>query len=285
MRCSRDHRYAAIDGARTSIDVTMYELEDGVAEQALVAAARRAVAVRVLLNRGGGMNASAFARLRAGGVQVRWSPPYFALTHQKTITVDHRRSLVMTMNLIARYYADTRDFVVSDGRRADVKAIEAVFDADWAGRAIIPSPGSGDLLWSPGAQHVLIVTIDRARASLDVENEELAYEPIVAALCRAAERGVRVRLVMTYQSESSGPLATLGHCGASVRVDHGETPIYIHAKEIIADGTSAYVGSQNFSYDSLTRNRELGLVIADRPLIDSLEATFARDYQDATGPG
>jgi cardiolipin synthase A/B len=280
--------YKAIDGARTSIDMTMYELDDPTAEHDLAAAARRGVKVRVLLSSGldrydEAENAAAARYLRARGVLVRFSPSYFALTHQKTITIDARRSLIMTLNLTSRYYADTRDFAIWDDRPADVSAIEAVFDADWDARMINPPTGSGDLLWSPGAQGALVALIESARTSIDVENEEMADQPIIAALCHATQRRVRVRVVMTYESEWADAFSTLDRCGAGVRVYHGETPLYIHAKEILVDDTRAYVGSQNFSYDSLERNRELGLITTSTPLIRALERTFAADYRGA-GP-
>jgi phosphatidylserine/phosphatidylglycerophosphate/cardiolipin synthase-like enzyme len=266
--------------------MTMYELEDPTAEGALAAAARRGVKVRVLLDggyygSGAPANAGASAYLRAHNVQVRSSPSYFALTHQKTITVDHRRSLIMTLNLTAQYYVNTRDFAIEDVRPADVQAIESVFEADWTRHRIIPPAGAGDLVWSPGAESALVGLIDHARTSLDVENEEMADQPVIAALCRASKRGVRVRVVMTYASKWAQPLASLAGCGAQVHLFHGETPLYIHAKEIVADGSRAYVGSENFSYTSLERNRELGVITTSRPVLGSLESTFTSDFSAA----
>jgi phosphatidylserine/phosphatidylglycerophosphate/cardiolipin synthase-like enzyme len=280
--------YDAINSARKSIDMTMYELEDPTAERDLAAAAHRGVKVRVILNAGPdgedeAENEGALRYLRAHGVLVRWSPSYFALTHQKSITIDGRRSLVMTLNLTSRYYANTRDFAIWDERPADVAAIESVFEADWGGRMINPPTGSGDLLWSPGAQGALVALIDGAHTSVDVENEEMADPPIIAALCGAARRGVRVRGVMTYESEWARAFSTLARCGVSIRVYHGETPIYIHAKLLVVDGARAYVGSENFSYDSLERNRELGIITTSATIVRSLEATFAGDYRGA-GP-
>jgi phosphatidylserine/phosphatidylglycerophosphate/cardiolipin synthase-like enzyme len=275
--------YTALNSARRTIDMTMYELEDPTAERALAAAARRGVDVRVLLDGGyygGGSpaNAGAFAYLRAHNVQVRWSPSYFALTHQKTITIDRRRSLVMTLNLTSQYYANTRDFAVDDQQPRDVAAIEATFAADWGGRRIVPPVGFGDLLWSPGAERALVGLIAGARASLDLENEEMADRPVIAALCAAVQRGVRVRVVMTYASEWAGAFSTLGRCGAKVHLFHGETPLYIHAKVIVTDRTLAYLGSQNFSYTSLERNRELGVIVTSDPIVHSLESTFGADF-------
>jgi phosphatidylserine/phosphatidylglycerophosphate/cardiolipin synthase-like enzyme len=244
----------------------------------------------VLLNRGtygdgDPENDPAFAYLREHGVQVRSSPSYFALTHQKTITIDHRRSPVMTLNLTAEYYATSRDFAIWDDHPADVDAIETVFDADWDSHRISPPVGSVDLLWSPGAQSALVVLIERARKSIAVENEEMADQPIIAALCQAAERRVIVRVVMTYEGAWASAFSTLAHCGVSVHVYRAEAPLYIHAKEIIADGKSAYVGSQNFSYDSLERTRELGLITTSQPVIRSLQRTFDADYRGAAAAG
>jgi phosphatidylserine/phosphatidylglycerophosphate/cardiolipin synthase-like enzyme len=84
---------------------------------------------------------------------------------------------------------------------------------------------------------------------------------------------------MTYESEWAGAFATLARCGASVHARQSERPLYIHAKEIVADGMRAYVGSQKFSYASLERNRELGLITTSRGVIRSLERSFDGDYR------
>jgi phosphatidylserine/phosphatidylglycerophosphate/cardiolipin synthase-like enzyme len=283
---------AAIDGdvaaARRSVDVTMYELDDTTFEGALVADARRGVRVRVLLNGGyyghGGFpaNAAATRYLRAHGVPVRASSSAFALTHEKTITIDGRTSLVMTLNLTSRYYATDRDFAIVDNRPADVAAIERVFDADWRGEQITPSAGTGDLLWSPGAENRLLSLIAGARTSLEVENEELDDSAITSALCAAAGRRVSVRVVMTYEDSWRDAFATLTGCGVQVATYAQDAPLYIHAKEILVDDREAFVGSQNFSPTSLDANRELGIITTNPAIVTELAQTFADDDAGAT---
>lgn len=275
-----------IERARHRVELTMYELSDPAVESALAAAEHRGVAVRVLLNGGyyshrDDKNAAAHAYLAGHGVPVRYSSPAFAFTHQKTLTVDGKLSAVMTLNFTSVYYAADRDFAVLDGQPADVAAIEAVFDADWRSRAISPSRGTGDLVWSPGAGSALLRLIASAHHGLDVENEELADDDAVSALCAAARRGVDVRLVMTYATEWKPAFAQLGGCGAHVHLYHGEHPIYVHAKLIVADGRRAFVGSQNFSVTSLERNRELGIVTRDAAIVRGLSSTFDTDYAHA----
>jgi phosphatidylserine/phosphatidylglycerophosphate/cardiolipin synthase-like enzyme len=287
-----DQGLAAMDGdvaaARRSVDVTMYELDDTRFEAALVADARRGVKVRVLLNGGyygrGGFpaNDAATSYLRAHGVRVRASPSSFALTHQKTITIDNKASLVMTLNLTSRYYATDRDFAIADTRPADVAAIERVFGADWSDKQISPSAGTGDLVWSPGAQNELLSLIAAAKTSLEVESEEMDDSAITSALCAAASRRVHVRVVMTYDDSWRDAFATLTACGVQVRTYAQDAALYIHAKEIVVDDREAFVGSQNFSPTSLEANRELGIITANPQIVTQLAQTFAADDNGAT---
>jgi phosphatidylserine/phosphatidylglycerophosphate/cardiolipin synthase-like enzyme len=275
---------ALIGGARHRIELTMYELSDRVVERALASAAVRGVDVRVALNGGyyserDAYNAPARAYLSAHRVHVRYTPTYFALTHEKTLTVDGRVSAIMTLNFDG-LYASTRDYAILDRRAADVRAIVAAFDDDWAGRLDSPSRGSGDLVWSPGAEGDVLGLIDHARRTIELEDEEMAYEPATDALCGAARRGVRVRIVMTYESDWRAALARLRRCGAWVRVYHGQS-YYIHAKALVADGRVALVGSQNLSAGSLGANRELGITVGDRAIVSALARDIARDYAGA----
>jgi phosphatidylserine/phosphatidylglycerophosphate/cardiolipin synthase-like enzyme len=276
-----------IAAAKHSVDMTMYELDDTAIEAELVADRRRGVTVRVLLNGGyygGGFseNDDATSYLRANGVAVRTSSAAFALTHQKTITIDDRTSLVMTLNLTSRYYTTSRDFAVLDTQPADVAAIEQVFNADWSHTSITPSAGSGDLVWSPGAESEQIALIDSARSTLDVENEEMDDGYITSALCGVARRRVKVSVVMTYDDSWREAFDELSGCGVQIRTYAEDAPLYIHAKEILVDGHQAFVGSQNFSQTSLQDNRELGIVTSDPAIVSELGRTFASDFRGAS---
>jgi phosphatidylserine/phosphatidylglycerophosphate/cardiolipin synthase-like enzyme len=276
-----------VAAAKHSVDMTMYELDDTTIEAELVADRRRGVTVRVLLNGGyygGGFseNDDATSYLRANGVTVRTSSASFALTHQKTITIDDRTSLVMTLNLTSRYYSTSRDFAILDTQPADVAAIEQVFNADWSHTPITPSDGSGDLVWSPGAESEQIALIDSAHSTLDVENEEMDDSYITSALCDVARRRVKVSVVMTYDDSWREAFDELTGCGVQVRTYSEDAPLYIHAKEILVDGREAFVGSQNFSRTSLQDNRELGIVTSDPAIVGELGRTFASDFRGAS---
>jgi cardiolipin synthase len=273
----------AIRSARRTAELVMYEDEDGQVDAALAAARARGVSVRVLLNggyygEGSPDNEPAYKYLRAHRVDVRWTPSYFALTHQKSLVVDGR-AYILTFNFTPQYYASSRDFGVVDTNPADVRAIELTFAADFAGRKIT-APMGHDLVWSPGSEQAQVALIDSARGYVDVYNEEMDSTPVEQALENAARRGVDVRVTMTYDSEWKAAFVALASAGVHVRTYAADAPLYIHAKMILT-ASRAFVGSENFSYTSLERNRELGVSFTALGVIQSLRATFNGDFAHA----
>ena len=259
--------------------MTMYELADQQAESILAADAARGVDVRVVLDQKleKSNNAAAFNYLSAHDVHVVWAPTSFDAVHEKAAVVDGSRALIMTLNLTSRYYPDTRDFAVIDDQGADVGAIEAVFDADFTGS---PAELAGsDLVWSPGSETPLETFIGSARKSLLVENEEMSNRAIVSALAAAARRGVQVEVIMTDTGRYGSELSTLSSAGVKVRTYPDDPSVlYIHAKAMVADGTTAFVGSENFTTSSLEYNRELGLITSDPSVVGPLGAVMTKDF-------
>jgi len=276
--------YRLISGARSSVDLTMYELADPTAEVDLAADARRGVNVRVILDqhREKSANYGAFDYLAAHGVHVRWGPADTTF-HQKTLTIDDTTSVIMTLNLAARYYRSTRDFAVIDTRRADVSAIADTFDADFAGHSITP-PDGRDLVWSPtNAQASVLSVISHATHTLGVEDEEMDDPAVTSALAAAARRGVNVKIIMTAEAQRDHASSELSSAGAHIRLYPDRSGVlYIHAKVIVADagrsGQQALIGSQNFSIASLDYNRELGVQTRNGAVVAPVSATLARDY-------
>ena len=275
-----------IESASSSIDLVMYEFEDTQLEQLLAQRAKEGIAVRVILDNGyfgagSSANEQAFDYLRTNGVSVQWSSQYFALTHQKTLIIDGNAALIMTFNFSPQYYKSDRDFGVEDNDPKDVAAVEGAFDSDWNGQNSTAENGD-DLVWSPNSRPLLLSLINTAQASLDVYNEEMQDPQIISALEAAAGRGVDVEVDMTYSSEWKTAFTALSRSGVHVRTYAANAPLYIHAKVIIADGSQAFVGSENFSSTSLDQNRELGILLSDPAVVAQLSSTFANDWGNAT---
>lgn len=286
--------YNLINSAKSTIDMTMYELVDTTAQTDLCKAVVRGVTVRVILdvNNEKSNNTSAYDQLKSCGVNVVWAWSKYQATHQKTITIDaatsNAQTAIMTLNLTSRYYSTTRDFAVIENDANDIAAIEATFAKDFAHATVTPSDG-GHLVWSPtDSQSSLLSIINNAQTSLLVENEEMSDSAIVDALENAAEKGVNVIVVMTNDgNEYASEFDDLAKAGVNISTyPYNSSSLYIHAKAIVADyDTSnqvAFVGSENFSSASLTKNRELGLTTTNSSIVSQLEGTMSSDYSGGT---
>ncbi|MEE1788469.1 phospholipase D-like domain-containing protein [Streptomyces sp. SP17BM10] len=275
--------YDFIDSATRSVDVTMYELRDTAAVNALIGRQRAGVKVRVILDaRHTSVNGAAYSALKAAGVGVTYSSSAYVYTHQKTVTVDGSKSLVLTGNLDSTYYSSSRDYGVFDSDADDVAAIEQVFAADYAKTSITP-PDGDNLVWSPtDSQDRLLALINGAQTSLDVQELEFGDQALVDAVAAAASRGVTVRVVGMNPDSYGSYFDEVTTAGGSIVTYSSTTGLYIHAKAIVADhGTSTakvFAGSENFSDNSLNNNRELGLITTDSGVLNTIESTFATDF-------
>ncbi|MGW1213993.1 phospholipase D-like domain-containing protein [Streptomyces sp. NPDC002499] len=283
--------YDFIDSATSSLDMTMYELEDTTAVDDLIALKNKGVTVRVVLDRAHqSANSSAYTALTNAGVGVVWSPSSFVYTHQKTITVDGTKSLVLTGNLTSQYYSTGRDYGVFTDDTRDVAAIEKVFNADYAGTSVTPTDGD-HLLWSPtDSRSRLVSVINAATKTLDVEELEFSDSTVVNAIVARVKAGVTVRVVLETPSSYSSQVAAIEAAGGTVVGYSDPDGFYIHAKAMVADyGLSTQeveAGSMNISSNSLSNNRELGIILTGTGVAQSVattvETTFKSDYAGGT---
>jgi phosphatidylserine/phosphatidylglycerophosphate/cardiolipin synthase-like enzyme len=270
---------SAIEGAKTSVHVTMYMINDSRFIHALIAAATAGRDVKVVLNQtfpqNAGSNQAAYDALKAGGVAVVWAPPSFTLTHEKCVIIDTEVAWIMTMNLM-NTSSSNREFLAIDAQPADVVEAEAIFEADFRGAPLV---AVGPLLVAPqNASEGLVALIEGATSSVDVEGEELSDALVVGALAAAQKRGLKVRVVLADNAPSPSQATAVTQLkAASVSVVSVGTP-YIHAKAIVVDGARAYVGSENFTTGSLKHNRELGLITAAPAAVAVVQSAISKDF-------
>jgi phosphatidylserine/phosphatidylglycerophosphate/cardiolipin synthase-like enzyme len=281
----------ALNAAAKSIDLTIYELSDPQIMSALESAQARKVAVRILYNwysftpRMQQTDITpAIQQLTRAGIQCQPAPRTFEVTHEKAFVIDGATAIVMSFNLTTEYFGTTRDFGIVTTVPAEVAEIDAVFQADWSGNAITPKVAS--LVWSPvNSSAKLTSLIASAKKTLDIYCEEADDPGTLGAMVAAAKRGVKVRFiaaVLSAEGKINGNargVTTLGNGGVNAVC---KTFLYIHAKMALADyGTpnaQAYIGSENFSCVSLTKNRECGIIVSESAILDRLNTTYASDW-------
>lgn len=282
----------AIRGAKKSAWLEMYLLTNKSVINALEEDANNGIDVRVMLEMhpyGGGSVSpqETLDKLKAAGVKAQASDPTFALTHEKGMVIDNSTAYIMTSNftnaaLGTGSYTKNREYDIVDTNAQDVQAMAAIFQADW--NHSTASFNDPNLVVSPvNARSDFNSLIGSAKHTLLITGEEMNDSGIEQDLVNAAQHGVQVEVILPAPSGSSSDssgIATIKQGGVQVRED---THLYMHAKIIVVDGKEAFVGSQNISTQSLDQNREVGIIIADNNVLNTLQQTFQTDWNQSQG--
>ncbi len=279
---------AAIGDAAHTLRVKMFVFSDPSLVKAVVAARRRGVHVRVMLNparRNGDQDNEATRRtLEHAGVDVKDASPDFALTHEKSMVIDDRTAFVESLNWTTRNLTETRDYSVVTTRGHDVDEIVECFEADWHRQPFTPRRKS-HLVWCPGPGRDRICRfIDEARHRLFVQNERFQDMVVIERLVRAAQRGVRVcvmarpphTLKRDKLVEGVGGLRIMDDLGIKI---HKLKHMKLHGKMLLADGVAAIIGSINFAAGSLDGRRELAIEVRDDDVVDRLHQVAGHDWE------
>lgn len=302
----RELYFQAIDGAKDEIRIEICVLEDPQILKHLQAALQRGVRVRVIVDRGKydeltSEQDNLAQHLTSAGGQLHLSNPVFPRSFPKIILVDSRLLVYGSACLDETTFMHYRDFATTNTDPQILRELQCLFENDWVYSAAVeaqpppfnPTPpiSRGGLIVSPvnGAER-LVRLYQAAERTLDVYTELLGNLTLESELVAAVKRGVRVRLIAPEQVNGGtkevrrlqyDSLAALAAAGVDVHVsgpdETAELP-YMHARAAVVDDKIAYLGSISLSPDSITFNREMGLILRQKILVLKLEAQFQSDY-------
>lgn len=266
-----------INAATTRLLVKVYLITDEDVLNAIAAAKERGVSdIRVMVEEHpyGTNNDKAVAFFKQHNIEWKYASPAFALTHEKSIVVDDN-ALIMTSNMTYGAFNDNREFIVIQNDSGDVAEVVNCFNCDWNRTEF--TPVQKNLVWSPvNSREKINSVINSAQKELEIYAEEVNDTQQVGLLVSRAKSGLKIRLLTTASSDGTDQLVKGG-----VQVRFVKSP-YIHAKAFITDYDIAFTGSENISTSSLEKNRELGILIADKEVIARLKATFEKDWAIST---
>lgn len=305
-------RARLLPAAKKSIELSTYYIQGdevgATTVRALVDAARRGVAVRVLVDeyvtrkkQFEGLRAlTMLDELQKGGVKVQaWrdrARPYDA-QHRKLLVIDGETVVIGGRNYADHYagpaWRDTELLLTGPSARD----AQAVFDRSWAG-APEPrdQPGLRFHATAPADEDrnpIFLFLLQSARAALrtiDIENAYYIMHPSVQEqLVAARKRGVRVRL-FTNSAESTD--SEFGNwrfytsykqfieAGGEVylRLGRGRT---LHSKYFVVDGEWVSLGSINLDYYSPRFCQEVNLQVRSERLGALLTTWFEGELAEA----
>ena len=280
----------AINHAQKSLRIKMFLFSDPAILQAVIAAKKRGVSIRVMLNparrSGESENEESRKLLVSAGVTVLDSNPKFDLTHEKSMVVDDETAFIMSFNWEPKDLTETRDYAVVTTALHEVTEVAECFDADWDRREFTPREHS-HLIWCVGNGRQRIGKfIDEAKHTLWLQNERYQDPAIIERLVRARERGVTVhvmarpphKLKKEKLLEGVGGLRILEDVGVKV---HKLKGLKLHAKLLLADNVRGVVGSINLAPGSFDSRRECAIEVRDEDVVDRLHKVTHADWKNS----
>jgi cardiolipin synthase len=300
----------AIRTAHTNITFETFVFRDAIGAtfvDELSAAARRGVQVHMLLDWLGSrtMDSGLLAAARASGcdLQIYHPPSWYHLgrlnnrTHRKIMVVDGTIGFTGGVGMGVEWREGLNG--LPPWRETHFKAegpvvaqMQAVFIDNWikaTGRVLHGAEyfprlsntagdmeaqmfGSSPVGGSESMHLMVLLALTAAKTSIDIENAYFVPDRLtVEALCAAARRGVRVRIVVPGRHTDAriGRWAAQGLYGELLRAGikiYEYQPTMMHCKVLVIDGVWSSVGSSNFDDRSFRLNDEANLNVFSEEL-------------------
>jgi phosphatidylserine/phosphatidylglycerophosphate/cardiolipin synthase-like enzyme len=285
---------SAIDQARISVDVAIYDLNLWSLRDALISAHRRGVLVR-LVTESDNMDEPEIQELKEAGIQVL-GDRRGGLMHDKFVIIDRLEVWTGSMNFTTGGgYLDNNNLIrVRSSKLAEdyTHEFEQMFVDDHFGpskAAGTPNPSftlDGSLIevyFSPedGTLEHILTAVNSARESIYFLAYSFTSDELSQALIEQSQAGVTVAGVFDedqYLFNTGTEFDNLLNAGVDVRLDGN--PRLMHHKIIIIDQQVVITGSYNFSNNAEHNNDENTLIIHNQDITAQYLAEFQQVYEN-----
>ena len=261
---------SAINSAKSTIEIAIFRFDQREIERALAHAVSRGVAVHALIAH---VNSSGEESLRklemrllAAGVTVARTGGDFARYHYKLLIVDHSELYLLAFNFTHHDMNRSRSFgLVIDDRKLVQEAIK-LFQADVQRQSY--EPGVPGFVVSPeNARSLLAAFLSGAQTELLIYDPKISDPAMLGLLKDRCEAGLDLKVIGQVSS------------GGAKLMARKLSNLNLHARVMIRDRQSAFVGSQSLREIELDGRREAGIIFEDREIVKELTKTFEEDWE------
>lgn len=272
-----------VDGAKTSVDVSQFTFSVADIADALVRAKGRGVKVRLAIDSAQNVPESKATALAAQGIDVRFvtgkpsGPEGTGILHAKFLLVDGKILLSGSNNYSSTGTTINEENAILVRAGAEhplIQGFSCHFEAIWASdHAAAGACSNASVAFTPSSAPVKLLKerIKGAKKSVDVIMHHLTFTDLVKELRNAAQRGVKVRVLLNATERAAhagGAWNELAAAGGRIRYKRVNEAAYqlLHHKLVIIDGRQMVDGSGNWSGSAFFNNFE-NYVVVDHPRV------------------
>lgn len=266
-----------VDGAKNYIYLNTYIFTEKRIREALIKAKNRWVEVKVILEKNvyksPNLNNDTFDILSQWNVWVVWSDSQdFSLNHAKYMIIDDYL-ILSTWNYSYSTFKQNRDIFLEITDTQVVGDMRNLFLNDYIGnKSFFYSHNT--VLANYDARKKIVYLIKNAQKSIDMYVPYLYDTQVFEELKNSIQRGVILRLVTSEDSTLSNEWEELKKLWAQIYL----SDTTIHAKTLLIDEKILLVWSINFSFESIEKNREAGVILIDQKIIQTFLKVFQKDF-------
>ncbi len=271
-----------IDASNRNIDLNVYILSDVWLINSLISAHRRNISIRVILERSTYENpkgnAAVFSQLQNEGISVVWADEVRQnFNHAKYILIDDTLYLA-TSNFTTTSFTKNREFLIETADVSTVEFIKRLFVADYYK---FPFHGSMATAYvSPiDSREKIEMQLKRTQKEVYFFAASLSDLSLLAILAELRAKGVVVNVCLAYESSPERMELKWWMEKNNVTFRQAKSP-YVHAKSFLIDNELLFIGSENFTRNSLDQNRETGLILRNSYFIKKYKETIMNDCRD-----
>lgn len=274
---AEDALVEAVNGARQSVEIAVYNISLDSLARALVLAKERGVQVRLVME-SEAMDRRVPEQLKAAGIPIVGDQRE-GLMHNKFTVIDGEEVWLGSMNYTAASFNDDFNNLVRVRSAQLAQNYQVNFDEMFVSRRFgpdklpntpYPLADAGGIAienyFSPddGVAREVVDELRGAEESIDFLAYSFTRDDLAEAIIARQRAGVRVRGVFDqeqYESNTGGEFDAMKEAGLEVRQDGIEG--LLHDKVIIIDGEIVITGSYNFSGNAERTNDENLVIIHD----------------------
>jgi phosphatidylserine/phosphatidylglycerophosphate/cardiolipin synthase-like enzyme len=263
---------AAIRRAKKNIQILIFRLDRPEIERELLAAVERGIAVQALVaytNRGGDKVLRRFEmRSLERGITVARTADDLVRYHGKMLIIDGNELLLLAFNFTHLDINMSRSFAISTTNKRLVSEAARLFECD--SKRVPYEAGEKDFVVSPvNAREQLVAFIKGATKQLLMYEMKISDREFVKLLNEKVSQGVDVRVIGSASNKGS-------------TLPTRKLPMRLHARAILRDGKSVFLGSQSLRKLELEARREIGIIVRDVKIAKQMVTVFDKDWSSAT---
>ena len=175
--------------------------------------------------------------------------------HAKYMIIDSEW-IIETANWTRSSFVSNREFFTTGAHPDILQNLENIFQKDFEGNIGVSK--TTVLLAGPtNARERLNIFLKLSQKTIDIYAPEFSDRAMVRELNALCLGGVTVRIILASYDNENQDKKEYSQC---IQSRYMKKPL--HAKALLRDKTAAFVGSFNYTKNSLEKNREIGLFLS-----------------------